>query len=66
MSLVFVFEIFDLRLVGRKLRTANVGLFLHTPFPSSDLYKCLPVREELLKGMLCADLVGFQFFEYER
>ncbi|EER18482.1 trehalose-6-phosphate synthase, putative [Perkinsus marinus ATCC 50983] len=68
-DMVWIHDIYLLlmpMLVGRKLRTANVGLFLHTPFPSSDLYKCLPVREELLKGMLCADLVGFQFFEYER
>ncbi|EER16132.1 Trehalose-phosphatase, putative [Perkinsus marinus ATCC 50983] len=68
-DMVWIHDIYLLlmpMLVGRKLPTANVGLFLHTPFPSSDLYKCLPVREELLKGMLCADLVGFQFFEYER
>lgn len=50
----------------RKLRTASVGLFLHTPFPSSELFRSIPVRDELLRGMLNADLVGFHLFEYAR
>jgi len=50
----------------RKVRTANVGLFIHTPFPSHDIFKCLPVRKEVLRAMLCADLVGFQLFEHAR
>jgi trehalose 6-phosphate synthase/phosphatase len=52
--------------ITRKLRKANIGFFLHTPFPSSEIFRCLPVREEILKGMLCADLVGFNFWEYAR
>ena len=50
----------------RKLRTARVGLFLHTPFPSSEIFRTIPVRDELLRGMLNADLVGFHIFEYAR
>mmetsp|Transcript_26621 Transcript_26621/g.79420 ORF Transcript_26621/g.79420 Transcript_26621/m.79420 type:complete len:1165 (-) Transcript_26621:106-3600(-) len=52
--------------ISRKLIKANIGLYLHTPFPSSDSFKSLPVREELLSGMLCADQIGFQFFAYAR
>ena len=52
--------------ITRKLRKANIGFFLHSPFPSSEIFRCLPVREEILKGMLCADLVGFHFWEYAR
>jgi len=52
--------------ISRKLIKANIGLYMHTPFPSSDSFKSLPVREELLAGMLCADQVGFQFFQYAR
>lgn len=52
--------------ISRKLHKANIGLFLHTPFPSSDSFKSLPVREELLSGMLSADQIGFQFFAYAR
>eukprot|EP00392_Amoebophrya_sp_AT5.2_P015143 g15342.t1 len=50
----------------RRIRKANIGLFLHTPFPSSDIFRCLAVREEILRAMLCCDMIGFQFFEYVR
>ena len=50
----------------RKLRTARVGLFLHTPFPSSEIFRTIPVRDELLRGMLNTDLIGFHIFEYAR
>ena len=33
--------------------------FLHVAFPSSEIFRCLSVRESLL-GLLEADLVGFQ------
>eukprot|EP00747_Dinoflagellata_sp_TGD_P129145 gnl/TRDRNA2_/TRDRNA2_174638_c0_seq1.p1 gnl/TRDRNA2_/TRDRNA2_174638_c0~~gnl/TRDRNA2_/TRDRNA2_174638_c0_seq1.p1 ORF type:complete len:1066 (-),score=225.97 gnl/TRDRNA2_/TRDRNA2_174638_c0_seq1:70-3234(-) len=52
--------------LSKKVQMANIGFYLHTPFPSSDSFKSLPVREELLSGMLCADLLGFQFFAYAR
>lgn len=52
--------------ISRKVIKANIGFYLHTPFPSSDSFKSLPVREELLSGMLCADQLGFQFFAYAR
>ena len=37
----------------------KVGWFLHTPFPSSEIYRTLPVREEVLRAVLKADLIGF-------
>src|SRR5215212_4495825 len=37
-----------------------IGFFLHVPFPPPELYMQLPRRVELLRGMLGADLVGFQ------
>ena len=36
----------------------KVGWFLHTPFPSSEIYRTLPSRSELLRSVLAADLVG--------
>eukprot|EP00002_Diphylleia_rotans_P016525 TRINITY_DN3217_c0_g1_i3.p1 TRINITY_DN3217_c0_g1~~TRINITY_DN3217_c0_g1_i3.p1 ORF type:complete len:930 (-),score=208.84 TRINITY_DN3217_c0_g1_i3:490-3279(-) len=48
------------------LYRASIGLFLHTPFPSSEVYRLLPVRVELLHGLLSATLIGFQMFEYAR
>nr|CAB3460965.1 unnamed protein product [Digitaria exilis] len=44
----------------------KVGWFLHTPFPSSEIYRTLPSRLELLRSVLCADLVGFHTYDYAR
>lgn len=40
--------------------------YLHTPFPSSEVYRILPVRKQLLQGLLAADLIGFQTYDYAR
>jgi trehalose 6-phosphate synthase/phosphatase len=50
----------------REIRDGRIGVFFHTPFPSSELFRTLAQREELLRGMLCADQVGFHRFEYGR
>ncbi|CAN0170701.1 unnamed protein product, partial [Discosporangium mesarthrocarpum] len=50
----------------RVVRAARVGLFLHTPFPSSEIFRTLPFREDLLRGMLNADQIGFHLYEYAR
>lgn len=50
----------------RKIPMAKVGIFLHTPFPSSEIFRTLWCREDLLRGMLNADQVGFHLFEYAR
>ncbi|CAM9630634.1 unnamed protein product, partial [Phaeothamnion confervicola] len=44
----------------------RIGWFLHTPFPSSEIYRILPVRKPLLEGLLSADLVGFHTYDYAR
>ncbi|KAH9956645.1 glycosyltransferase family 20 protein [Russula dissimulans] len=43
-----------------------VGLFVHTPWPSSEVFRCLPRRKEILDGMLGANLVCFQTYSYSR
>ncbi|KAJ0389080.1 hypothetical protein P43SY_011478 [Pythium insidiosum] len=48
----------------RKARNANIGLFLHVPFPSSEVFRTLSARKEILRGMLNADHIGFHLFEY--
>jgi trehalose 6-phosphate synthase len=37
-----------------------IGFFLHIPFPPQELFMRMPWRDEILNGMLGADLVGFQ------
>lgn len=46
--------------------SATIGLFVHIAFPSSELFRCLVMRETLLRGMLGADLVGFQTHNFCR
>ena len=50
----------------RRIPMAKVGLFLHTPFPSSEIFRTVWCREDLLRGMLNADQVGFHLYEYAR
>ncbi|KAJ2733772.1 Trehalose-6-P synthase/phosphatase complex subunit [Coemansia sp. BCRC 34490] len=54
------------RLIRQRLPTAKIGFFLHIPFPSSEIFRCLHVRKELLEGVLGADVVGLQTFAYKR
>ena len=53
-------------LARRRLRSSNISLFLHAPFPSSEIFRTLSVRDDLLRGMLNADHIGFHLFEYAR
>ncbi|EDO17851.1 hypothetical protein Kpol_1043p41 [Vanderwaltozyma polyspora DSM 70294] len=48
------------------LQNIKLGWFLHTPFPSSEIYRILPVRQEILKGVLSCDLLGFHTYDYAR
>ncbi len=45
---------------------SSIGFFLHIPFPSYEIFRTLPWREEILKGLLGADLIGFHTYDYER
>ena len=44
----------------------SIGLFIHAPFPGSDVFKRFPYRDELLKAMMCCDLIGFHTFDSSR
>jgi trehalose 6-phosphate synthase/phosphatase len=54
------------QLLRSRLPRARIGFFLHIPFPSSEIFRILPHREELLRGMLGANLIGFHTFSYAR
>jgi trehalose 6-phosphate synthase len=55
---------YQLQLVPAMLRERRpdlrIGFFLHIPFPPVELFVQLPRRVEVLRGLLGADLVGFQ------
>ncbi|WFD19685.1 hypothetical protein MCAP1_001921 [Malassezia caprae] len=54
------------QLLREQLPDAPIGLFVHVAFPSSEIFRCLSRREELLRGMLGADLLGFQTHNFCR
>ena len=62
-DLVWVHD-YHLMLLPQMLRAelpdAAIGFFLHIPFPSGEIFPVLPRREDLLQGLLGADLVAFQ------
>jgi trehalose 6-phosphate synthase/phosphatase len=61
---------FQLMLLPQMLRERSpdlsIGYFLHIPWPSSELFRLLPWREEILQGLLGADLIGFHTYDYVR
>jgi trehalose 6-phosphate synthase/phosphatase len=50
----------------KRFNRIKLGFFLHSLFLSSEIYKTLPVREELLRALLNSDLIGFHTFDYAR
>ncbi len=61
---------YQLMLVPQMLRkmqkNAVIGFFLHTPFPSFEIFRLIPEREALLEGLLGSNLVGFHTYDYVR
>ena len=61
---------YHLMLLPSLLRQARpamrIGFFFHTPFPSSEIYRVIPSRSELLYGVLSSNLLGFHTHDYSR
>ncbi len=66
-SLLWVHD-YQLACLPRILRSAGavqpIGFFLHIPFPAPELFARLPFRDQLLDGLLGADVVSFQTEEF--
>ncbi len=52
------------QLLRARLPDARIGFFLHVPFPSTEVLRILPWREEVLRGLLGADVIGFHTASY--
>ncbi|KAK7883594.1 hypothetical protein LTR67_011093 [Exophiala xenobiotica] len=48
--------------MGKK--NVKIGFFLHTVFPASDFFRILPVRKNILGGLLHCDIIGFHNPDY--
>jgi trehalose 6-phosphate synthase len=59
---------YQLMLVPQLIRNRRadqpIGFFLHVPWPSPGIYARLPWREQVLWGLLGADVIGFHTDEY--
>lgn len=52
------------KMLRQRLPGAAIGFFLHIPFPSSEIFSVLPWRNQILEGLLGADLIGFHTVDY--
>lgn len=53
-------------LIRQLIPGASISFSLHLPFPTSEIFRVLPWRKEILKGILSSDIIGFQTFHYSR
>ncbi len=53
-------------LIRAEFPEITIGFFQHIPFPSSELFRLIPWRAEILENMLGADLLGFHTFDDAR
>lgn len=62
-ALVWVHD-YQLQLVPALLREMRpdlrIGFFLHVPFPAAVEFEMMPWKDSVLRGLLGADLIGFQ------
>lgn len=53
-------------MLREKLPEVSIGFFLHIPFPDYETFRTLPWRDEIIRGVLGADLIGFHAYDYVR
>jgi trehalose-6-phosphate synthase len=47
-------------IIRQQLPDVTIGFFLHTCFPSSEIFRILPYRKQILQGMLASDVIAVQ------
>lgn len=53
-------------LLRRERPNLRIAYFHHIPFPSSEMFRILPIRRAVLYGLLGSDLIGFHTLDYVR
>jgi alpha,alpha-trehalose-phosphate synthase [UDP-forming] len=51
-------------MVRLQAENRKIAFFLHIPFPAVEVFKALPRRDIILRGLLGSDLIGFHVPEY--
>jgi trehalose 6-phosphate synthase/phosphatase len=51
------------KMIRDKRQDLSIGFFQHIPFPSFEVFRLLPWREQLLEGIMGADLIGFHTYD---
>lgn len=51
------------QLVRQALPNISIAFFHHIPFPSFEIFRLIPWRNELITGLLGADLIGFHTYD---
>lgn len=52
--------------VKKAYEKANIGLYFHSPFPSSAHFRIHKYKYEILKSLVHCDLIAFHLFMYAR
>ena len=45
--------------LGDTKENVKIGFFLHTPFPEAKEWLIMPLQDQILRGILGSNLVGF-------
>ena len=48
------------------LQNLAIGIFIHSPFPSFDVFKRIPIREEIIRSLMKCRVIGFHTFDCSR
>jgi len=48
------------------LQNLAIGIFIHSPFPSFDVFKRIPIREDIIKSLMKCRVIGFHTFDCSR
>jgi trehalose 6-phosphate synthase/phosphatase len=48
------------------LSNISMGLYIHIPFPSHEIFKRIPAREEIITSLIKCQVLGFHTFDHSR
>ena len=52
--------------IMQRNNNAIIGIYIHSPFPASDVIKAFPRYQEIIKSILLCNVIGFYFYSNAR